>query len=113
MDPEPLFVNQSLPPRDVAPILGLDETVELLTRIPGGHEEDPDLSALFTALKTKLGLCDLKKPSSTMSLRVALLTRDLKSCRGIHSSPMELCRSHFHPRVRSVRVCNVDGTSEA
>ena len=41
--------------------------------------EDPDLNALSAAVKTKLGLYDLKKPPPTMSPGVQLLTRDLKS----------------------------------
>ena len=50
-----------------APKLGLDETMELLSRILGAGDEDPDLSALSAALKTKLGFSDLKKPPPTMS----------------------------------------------
>ena len=60
--PEPVCVERAFPPHEVAPKLGLDETIELLTRVLGASEEDQDLSALFAALKTKLGLSDLKKP---------------------------------------------------
>ena len=48
-----------------------------------------------------------------MSPRVELLTTDVKSCRGIHSSPMDTCPSPFHPRVRTVPVCNVGDSSKA
>ena len=106
-------MERAFPPHEVAPKLGLDETVELLTRVLGASEEDPDLSALSAALKNKLELSDLKKPPSTMSPGVELLTRDVKSCRGIRSSPMDTCPSPFHLRVRTVPVCNVGDTSEA
>ena len=65
--PEPTSVDRGLPQRMTAPKLGLDETMELLSRVPGAGDEDPDLSALSAALKTKVGLSDLKKPPPTMS----------------------------------------------
>ena len=111
--PEPKSVDPDLPPRIAAPKLGHDETMELLSRALGAGDEDPDLSALSAALKTKLGLSDSKKPATTMTPGVALLTRDVKSCRGISSSPMETCSSPFHPRVRTVPVCSVGDTTEA
>ena len=61
-----------------APKLGLDETMDLLPRVPGAGDEDPDLSALSAALNTKLGLSDLRKPPPTMSPGVELLARDVK-----------------------------------
>ena len=85
-----------------APKLGLDETMELLIQVVGAGDEDPDLSALSAAPNTKLGLCDLKKPRPTLSSGVELLTRNVKSCRGIRSSPMDTCSSPFHPPVRTV-----------
>ena len=48
-----------------------------------------------------------------MSPGVELLTRDVKSCRGIRSSPVDTCPSPFHPRVMTVPVCSVDDTTEA
>ena len=45
-----------------APKLGLDETMELLSRVLGAGDEDPDLSVLSTAVKAQLGLSDLKTP---------------------------------------------------
>ena len=86
---EPTSVDGGLPPRMAAPKLGLDETMELLSWVLGAGDEDPNLSALSAGLRTQLGLSDLKKPPPTMSPGVELLTRDAKSCRGIHSSPME------------------------
>ena len=83
------------------------------SRVLGAGDEDPDLSALSAALKTKLGLSDLKKPSPTMSCCVDLLTWDVKSCRGIRSSRMDTCPSPFHNRVRTVPVCSVGDTIEA
>ena len=111
--PEPTSVDRGLPPRMTAPKLGLVETMELLSRVPGAGDEDSDLSALSAALKTKVGLSDLKKPPPTMSPAVELLTRDVKSCRGIRSSPMDTCPSPLHPRVRTVPVCSVGDTTEA
>ena len=111
--PEPTSVDAGLPPRMAAPKLGLDETMELLSRVLGAGDDDPDLSALSAALKTKLGLSDLKKPPPTMSPCVELLTRDVKSCRGICSPPMVTCPSSFHPPVRTLPVCSVGDTTEA
>ena len=96
-----------------APKLGLDETIELLSRVLGAGDEDPDLSALSAALKAKLGLSELKKHPSTMSPGVELLTRGVKSCRGIRSTPTDTCPSPFHPRVRTVPVCTVGDSNEA
>ena len=87
--------------------------MELLSQVLVAGDEDPDLSALSAALKTKLGLSDLKKPPPTMSPGAELLTRDVMSCRGIASSPMDTCPSPFHPRVRTVPVCSVGDTTEA
>ena len=96
-----------------APKLGLDETMDLLNLVLGAGDEDPDLSALSAALKTKLGLSDLKKPPPTISPSMELLTRDVKSCRGIRNSPMDTCPSPFPPRVRTVPVCTIGDTTEA
>ena len=100
--PEPTCVDGGLPSRMAGPKLGLDETVELLSRVLGAGNKDADLSALSAALKTKFGLSNLKKPPPTMSPGVELLTRDVKSCRGIRSSPMDTCPSPLHPCVRTV-----------
>ena len=61
------------------PKLGLDDTVELLTKILGASDEDPDLNTFSVPLKTNLGLPDLKKSPSTMSRGMELLTTDVKS----------------------------------
>ena len=87
--------------------------MELLSRGLGAGDEDPDLSALSAALKAKLGLSELKKPPSTMSPGVELLTRGMKSCRGIRSTPFDTCASPFHPRVRTVPVCTIGDSTEA
>ena len=111
--PEPTPVDRGLRPQMAAPKLSLDETMELLSSVIGAGDEDPDLSALSAALKTILGLTDMKKPPPTMSSGVELLTRDVKSCRGIRSCPMDTCPSPFHPRVTTVPVCSVGDTTEA
>ena len=111
--PEPTCVDRGLSPRMAAPKLSRDETADLLSQVPGASDEDTDLSALLAALKTKLGLPDLKKPLPTMSPGVELLTRDVKSCRGIRSSPVDGCPSPFYSRVRTVPVCTVGDTTEA
>ena len=96
-----------------APKLGLDETMELLSRVLGAGDEDPDLSALSAALGTKLGLSDLRKPPPTMSPGVEVLSKDVTSCKGIRSSPMDTYPSPFHPRMRTLPVCSVGDTTEA
>ena len=111
--PEPTCADRDLLPCMASPKLGRDETMEFLSRVLGAGDEDSDLSALSAALKTKLGLSDLKMPPPTMSSDVELLTRDLKSCGGIRSSPMDTCPSPFPPRVRIVPVCSVGDTTEA
>ena len=111
--PEPVRVERGLPARMAAPKLGVDETMELLSRVLGAGDEDPDLSALSAALKAKLGLSELKKPPSTMSPGVELLTRGVKRCRGIRSTPLDTCPSPFHPRVRTVPVCTIGDSTEA
>ena len=75
--------------------------LELLTKVLGAGDVDPDLRALSPTPKTKLGLSDLKKPPATLSREVELLTREVKSCRRIRSTPMDSCPSPFHPRVRN------------
>ena len=56
--PQPTCVERGLPPRMAAPKLGLDETMELLSRVLGVGDEDPDLRGLSAALKAKLGLSE-------------------------------------------------------
>ena len=111
--PEPTCVERGLPPHMAAPKQGLNETMELLSRVLGAGDEDPDLSALSAALTTKLRIFDLKSPPPTLSPGVEYLTRDLKSCRGIRSSPMDTCPSPFHPGLRTVPICNVGDTTKA
>ena len=48
-----------------------------------------------------------------MSPVVELLTKDVKSCRGIRSSPTDTCPCPFHTLLRSVPVCSVGDTTEA
>ena len=118
--PEPTCVDRGLPSRMAAPKLRLDETMDLLSRVLGAGDEDPGLSALSAALKTNLGLSDLKKPPPTMSPGVDLLTRDVKSCRGMCifpmdtcSFPMDTCPSPFNPRMTTAPVCTIGDTTEA
>ena len=111
--PEPMSVDRGLPPQMAAPKLGLDDTLELLSRALGAGNEDPDLGALSAALKTRLGLADLGKTPPIMSPVVELLSRDVKSCRGIRSSPMDTCPSPLHPCVRTLPVCSLGDTTEA
>ena len=85
--PEPVCVERGLPPHMAAPKLGLNETMEFLSRFLGAGDEDRDLSALSAALKSKLGLTELKEPPASMSPGVELLTQDVKSYREIRSIP--------------------------
>ena len=48
-----------------------------------------------------------------MSPGAELLTKDVKSCTGIRTSPMDICPSPFYPRVRTVPVCSVGNTTQA
>ena len=107
--PEPTCVKQVFPPGMAAAKLGLDETMVLLPWVPAAG----DLSALSAALKADLGLSDLKKPLATMSPCVELLTKDVKSCRGIDSSSMDTCPSSVHPGLKTVPVCSVGDASGA
>ena len=107
MSPEPTCLERGSPPRMAAPKLRIDETMELLPRALGAGEEDQNLSA---ALKAKLGLSDLNKPSLAMCTGVELLSRDVKSCSGIYSSPMDTRPSNFYPCMRTVLVCSVGDT---
>ena len=111
--PEPVRLERCLPSRMAAPKLGLDETMELLCRVLGAGDEDPDLSALSAALKAKLRLSELKNPSSTLPLGVEPLTWGVKSCRGIRSTPLDTYRSPIPPRVRTVPVCTIGDSTEA
>ena len=111
--PEPVCFYRGLTAHIAAPKLGLHETVELLTSVFGASKGDPYLSALSAALKTKMGLPDRKRAPSYHVPRLHLLMRDVKSCRGIHSSPRDTCPSPFHSCVRTVPVCNIADTSEA
>ena len=95
-EPEPVCVQRAFPPQEVTAKLGLDETLELLTRALGAGEDDPNLSASSVVLITTLGLSELKKPPSTMFLDVELLTQDAKRCRGIRSSAI-LAHVKLHP----------------
>ena len=111
--PEAVCVERGSPPWMTASELGLHEAMELLFLVLGAGEDDPDLSALSAALRANLGLPDLKKPRPTVSPGLELLTSDVKSCRGICSSPMDTCPSPFHPPVRTVPVCSAGDTTEA
>ena len=111
-EPELVKVECALPSQDDTSKLGLDETVELFTTVLGANVEDPDLSGLLAALKTKQGLSDLKKPPPTMSSGVELLTRCVKSYGSICVSAMDTCPNPFHPHVKTVLVSNVGDTSE-
>ena len=64
-----------MPPHMGAPKPGLDETMELLSRVPGVGDEDPDLTALSEAPKAKLGLPDLRKLPPTKPLVWNILPR--------------------------------------
>ena len=52
--PEDVCVERAFRSHEVAPKLGLDETVELLTRVVDAGEEDPNLRTLSAALKATL-----------------------------------------------------------
>ena len=109
--PESTSVSRDLPPQMATPKLSLDETMESLSRVLGAGDEDPDLSALSAALKTKLALSDLKKLPPTMSPGVELSNRE--SCRSFAATQWTPVLAFFHPRVSTVPVCSVGDTTEA
>ena len=90
-------------PRELSKF-GLDETVQLQTKVLGAGDEEADLSVLSAASKTKLGMVNLNRPLAIISPCVEVLTRDVKSYGGIHRAPLESCHSLFHPHVKTVRV---------
>ena len=101
--PEPTCVDRGLPPRNAAPEVGLDETMDMLSRVLGAGDEDPNLNALSASLKTKLELRDLKNPPPTNPW---CGTFD-QGCEKLQRYPpllMNTCPSPFHPRVRTVPV---------
>ena len=55
-----------------APKLGLDETMELFSRVLVAGDEDPDLSALSAALKLGRSWRDKQPPSKRTSANCAL-----------------------------------------
>ena len=93
------------------PRISLDKTVKVLAKVLGAGDDDPDLTALWAALKATLGLSNLKKPPVTLSPGVETLARNVKICRGIRSKPRDSCPSPFHPRVRTIPACSVAETS--
>ena len=42
-EPEPVEVELALPPKEDTPKPGLNETLDLLTRVLGARDEDPDV----------------------------------------------------------------------
>ena len=110
--PELVCVKRAFHPQEVAIKLGLDEAVELLARVLGANKEDPDLSALSAALKTKLGVFHLKKLPPTVSPGAELLAKDVKGYQGICGPAMYTRPSPFGPRVRTMPVCNGGDMSE-
>ena len=111
-EPESVGVERAFPPHQDTSKLRPGETMELLTEGLRATEEDLNLCAVSAALKTKLGLADLKKPPPTVLPGVQFLTRDVKRFLGICSSPGNSCPSLVHHPVRTVPFCNLDVISE-
>ena len=76
----------------------LDRTAELLAKLLSGFE-DPDVTALFEAVRAKLGITEpLPKPAlPSASHRLSTLADDLKQSRVSRLLCKVTCPSPFHP----------------
>ena len=86
----------------------LDHTAELLFKLLSGSE-DPDVTALWEAIKAKLGIAEPSpKPElSSPSPGLSTLAKDLKRSRVSRLWPKVTCPSPFHPRARTVPMAEL------
>ena len=86
----------------------LDHTAELLAKLLSGSE-DPDVTALWQAIKAKLGIAEpLPKPElPSLSPGLSTLAEDLKRSRVSGLLPKVTCPSPFHPRARTVPMAEL------
>ena len=86
----------------------LDHTAELLAKLLSGSE-DPDVTALWEAIKAKLGIAEtLPKPElSSPSPGLSTLAEDLKRSRVSRVLPKVTCPSPFQPRARTVPMAEL------
>ena len=101
--------EKSLDPLHPEPTYGaLDRTAEPLAKLLSGSE-DPDVTALSEAVKTKLNITEpLPKPALlSPSPGSSTLADDLKRSRVSRLLPKVTCPSPFHPRARTVPVAEL------
>ena len=86
----------------------LDRTAQLLAKLLSGSE-DPDVTALPEAVKSKLGITEpLPKPALlSRSPGLSTLADDLKRSRVSKLLPKVTCPSPFHPRARTVPIAEL------
>ena len=99
----PAYVDDSHLP---GPAYGaLDRTAELLAKLLSGSK-NPDVTALFEAVRAKLGITEpLPKPAlASPSPGLSTLADDLKPSTVSRLLPKVTCPSPFHPRARTVRI---------
>ena len=86
----------------------LDRTAELLAKRLSGSE-DPDVTALFEAVKAKLGVTEpLPKPAlASRSPGFSTLADDIKQSRVSRLLPKVTCPSPFHSRARTVSIAEL------
>ena len=86
----------------------LDHTAELLAKLLSGSE-DPDVTAMYEAVKAKLGITEpLPKPAlASPSPGLSTLAQDLKRSRVSRLLPKVTCPSPFHPPARPVPIAEL------
>ena len=101
--------EKSLDPFHPEPTYGaLDRTAEPLAKLLSGSE-DPDVTALSEAVKTKLNITELLTKPALLSPSPgsSTLADDLKRSRVSRLLPKVTCPSPFHPRARTVPVAEL------
>ena len=112
VDEHPRTWHPDLPimdPRRPEPTHGaLDRTAELLAKLLSGSE-DPDVTALWEAVKAELGITEpLPKPALlSPSPRLSTFADDLKRSRVSRLLPKVTCPSPLHPRARTVPIAEL------
>ena len=87
----------------------LDRTAELLAKLLSGSE-DPDVTALYEAVKGKFGITEpLPQPAlASASAGLSTLAEDLKRSKVSRLLPKVTCPSPFHPRARTVPIAELE-----
>ena len=106
LEAHPAYVEASHIP---GPAYGaLDRTAELLAKLLS-ESEDPDVRALFEAVRAKLCITErlTKAAMASPSLGLTSLANDLKRSTVSRLLPKVTCPSPFHPRARRVPIAGL------